>query len=364
MKTVSYVRTGLVVAFSLTVGCAAPTFSLRPPPTLPSTGGMQPPQPPVAEQEKTQHEAANVQLETHKTRAIPALQQKLVGLIPLAATSPDVSGKFEDELFVRLVDQGVTRIVPGAALASVHGEVAQPDPGVKGSSIKLTAALSSLALVTRASRADFLVYGELKAGEAHEVREVGYSMDPAALDAYQRSYNAFAGALNTDAKRLNSTCLGAMSSFNSEMAQFTKAGGQVGKEEAGLAAADAERVYRAFNDDCAARKGSLKKLYESVPSPTALQQATGQKRGQVKMSYTLVTAMISIRDSATDETFWIGRFEAKAPSLDEGILMIAERVAAELGGRTLTPPAAESVAPLAAPAAPVATPVPVAVPAP
>jgi len=311
-------------------GCGSPTFTLGPPPTLPNAGLSNAPVPPEASQGTVGKDAGSVQLEVHQSRDIPNLRGALVGLVPLRTKLESMSERFEETLTLGLVDRGVNRLIPGAALASVQGQLERSEGGRSTGTVKLTAPLAALALIGRATHADYLVYGDLSAGTATEESEVGYSLDPEAMQAYSRAFKEYAAEVKAALGKIKSTCTPSLDAYQEAISEFQANGGKLGVDPAGQNAATAKESYAAFSATCDGKTGELRESMRRLPEPASMQDETGRKRARVKVEYTAVQTLLVVRDASNDAAVWIGRFSVKAESLEQGVTFIAQRAAQEL----------------------------------
>lgn len=331
--------TSLVIA----VGCGAPKFSVGSPPSLPGSS-VRPPDVPDAQQKKAAGPSADsVAVTVHKTRDVPDLRGRLLALVRLEG-DPAASARLEELLTLGLVDKGVTRLIPGQALAEVTGSLERSEGAARGS-VKLTSKLAALSLVTQASGADYLLYGILVPAAAQsETLEVGYEIPAEQLQEYRRAYAEFSKAVAADLRSTQRLCDNSLATYESEMEQFRKAGGRPGPAEgAPSEALRAQQEYAGFRTSCAAAQAQLRTRLEGAPAPDKLVAEASRRKAQLTANFSSFSAVVKLRQASTDETFWIGNFEVRAPTADAAVRALADKIVSEFSQKwgDAPPPAPE-----------------------
>ncbi len=324
----------------MAIGCRSASFSLGPPPQLGPVPDAQVPTQPTSEPDLPSRPAESVELQIHASRNVPDLRGQLVALTRFAADP--LGGRLEQDLTIGLLEHGVARLIPGSALGEVDGSIDRAEAGAARGTVKLTAKLSVLSLVSAASAADFVAYGEATAGAAAPI-EVGYRIPDAALNAYRTEQQKYAAAFDGEIHRTQAECSEARSRFEAAMKAFIDDGGKVGlPEPESVAASMGQQAYSAFAAECSRRIEELNAKRQAAAGPDALVQAASSRRASVS-SGAEITAVIKLRDSKTDETFWIGIFRAHAPDEARAARALAARIVTELSAKwpaQVTPPEA------------------------
>ena len=334
----------LLVTVGALIGCGAPQFSVASPPML-DPGRFSPPAVPEPQPVRSAvSESPDVNVVVHKTRDVPDLRGRLVALTRLAG-DPGTAARLEDEMTLRFVDRGVARLLPGSALAEVRAGVDRAEAGAKGSNVKLSAPLGVLALVADASGAEYVLYGDIVPGSRTEEREVKFEIPAEDLATYEENYGTYVRAVDASRARVEATCADAASAYEDAMEEFTRKGGRPGPEKgAPSKALQAQHEYAQFRNACQATLASLEAARGSVPTPGALEADAAKRKQTTTAGYTAVQAVVKVRDAKSDETFWIGRFDARGANLEVTLGKLADRVVAELssGWGTERPPEADA----------------------
>lgn len=324
----------VVLASSLmAIGCGAPTFNLNAPPSLPDSSAK-PPEVPEAQPKKVEPLSAEGAVVTvHKTRDVPDLRGRLLALVRLEGDGA-AAAKFEELLTLGMVDKGVTRLIPGHALADVSGVLDRGEGGGRGN-VKLTAKLSALSLVTQASSADYILYGLLVPSVAQsQTQEVPYEIPAERLREYREAHGGFSKQVRDDLRRTESTCDAAMANFDAAMAEFRKKGGRPGPQEGAPSdAMRADQQYRTFKTSCNLQRGRLRVLLESAPPPDKLASEAARRKATQTSNFTAFTAVVKLRQASTDETFWIGTFEVRAPTADRALQVLSDKLVSEFSAK-------------------------------
>jgi hypothetical protein len=314
------------------------------PPTL-DPGRFSPPEVPEPQPVMSaRSESPDVNVEVHKVRNVPDLRGRLVALTQLTG-DPATAARFEEEMTLRFLARGVARLLPGSALAEVRAGVDRAEAGAKGSNVKLSAPLGVLALVADASGAEYVLYGDIVPGARTEEHEIKFAIPAENLAAYAENYGAYVRAVEASRKRLEATCADALSAYEDAMEEFKRKGGRPGPENREASKAlQAQHEYAEFRNLCQATLASLEAARDRVPTPRALKADAAKRKKATATGYTMVQAVVKIRDAKSDETFWIGRFDARGANLEVTLGKLADRVVAELssGWATEPPPEADA----------------------
>ncbi|MCC6648699.1 MAG: hypothetical protein IT374_24435 [Polyangiaceae bacterium] len=320
------------LALVLVTGCAskpakAPTRTL---PEIPSVTAPTPPEarpatPPTPPQ-------PSVELRAHKSREVPDLRGKLVALPHVA--SDWLGERFDHDLTVYFVDKGVSRLLPGAALAVVGGVLDRQEGAASKSGVKLTAPLASLSLVSRASGADYVLYGKLgPEGGGPQGMELPYQIAPEELKAYTQAYGAYVATLDRAIRDTRSACEGADVAPSSD--------------EKGVEAVLASMRAQQFASRCQLNLATMDAKRRAARAPEALVEAAKKQTTRFEPFSTRLGGTLRLLDGKTDELIWIGIVTVTAPDGDAASALLARRVIDELSKGWPAEPAAPEPPPKA-----------------
>ncbi len=300
------------LASLLLVGCASPPppRAAVAPPALPEL-----PVPPSRPEPKLKKpEPPSVKATFHKLREAPDLRTSLLALIPVTGNTMEA---FEERLTLALLDRGVGRVLPPEALLQVDSSLERPEAGTKGK-VRLTAKLSSLALIAGASGADYALYGDVTVGSA---TGGGYEIPAGEMATYIQAFSAFSLAVDKAERETSTTCERA----TREQRERQSAPG------ADVVVAMRESIqFNQFQQTCMLRRAALSKLKTEVASPSTVQKAAREMPPPPGSGSTRVTATLKLRQSSNDETFWLGMFEAQATDTHAALQMVVDRLMQEL----------------------------------
>ncbi|MBI4700153.1 MAG: hypothetical protein HY744_03125 [Deltaproteobacteria bacterium] len=315
-------------------GCGPKPFTLGPPALLPELHVPPPPAAPEARPPMLEAGGAEAgEIEIHKSREMPELRGKLLALAPLA--EGPLGAQIEQVLTVRLIDRGVSRLIPASALVEVQGSVQRQEPGAAKGAIKgtvtLNAKLAALSLVAPASGADFVLYGHVRAGVEQRVVEVPLEIAAEDLAAYDAARKQYLAGTQRHLDVVQARCLSSRDRYDEEIRAFLKSGGRIGSDDPyGRAAAVAQEAYGRFGQACEEREAAIAERLKLAPSPKTLLDRAHKRKARLESAAKVLDAVVKLRDAATDETFWLASLHVRAPTAERAAELLAERLVAAM----------------------------------
>jgi hypothetical protein len=309
----------LGLAAGMTVGCAAPTFNLRPPPVLstPVPGPTLPATRPVADK------PSEVHVELAAARSLPDFGQSSLGFLgfetPPGAEVGDRRSFLDQSLTMAAVNAGFKHLADLGVAPEILVALNLEKSGNGGrTSTWWAGTMAQMAHIADVSRVDYVLVGEFGAlGTSKQTRETAFMLPPEELANYSARYARF----RTDSTLSIQQSLAARQSFSDEYARARNAYVQEKAQQnwwhqLWMNEGDFKErcaVTDAFFVASAGQINAMQTAERNVPAPDRFQQDNQSTTTSAEVTLSVVDLTVKLLDAKTGQVVWAGHLWRSAP---------------------------------------------------